>query len=113
MRRLRDARQIARHSDLVDMLRLGTQAFETALKEATSRQQAATSEEAQLARLQSEAPDVAALVVESWEAAVKSGLWGQRQNPQAIDMAGKLGGSTEERSSLTPERRHKPLILSA
>jgi|KBSSwiStaDraftv2_1062776.scaffolds.fasta_scaffold386417_2 hypothetical protein len=64
MRRLRDARQIVRHPDLVDMVRSGAKPFDQALSEATRRQQTATSEEVQLARLQTEAPDVAALVVE-------------------------------------------------
>jgi hypothetical protein len=63
-RRLKAARQIARHPDLADAVRLGAMPFETALTQATERQQAAMSQEAQLARLQAEAPDVAALVVE-------------------------------------------------
>jgi len=62
--RLSEARQIAPHPDLVDMVRLGSKPFDQALAEAKRRQQAATSEEVQLARLQAEAPDVAALVVE-------------------------------------------------
>jgi hypothetical protein len=63
-RRLGVARQIARHPDLADAVRLGAMPFETALAQATERQQAAMSQEAHLARLQAEAPDVAALVVE-------------------------------------------------
>jgi hypothetical protein len=61
---LNDARKIVPYPDLVDVVRLGTKPFSDALNEAKRRQQAATSEEAQLARLQAEVPDVAALVVE-------------------------------------------------
>lgn len=61
---LSEARKIAAHPDLVDKVRSGSTPFDTALKDAIGRQQAATSEEAQLARLQAEAPDVARLVVE-------------------------------------------------
>lgn len=79
-RLLIDARQIARHSDLADMVRQGTKPFDQALTEAQYRAKAETDSSTQLAQLQAQAPDLAGLVAEeqlklpeAWAA------WGKRQ----------------------------------
>jgi ParB-like chromosome segregation protein Spo0J len=64
--RLSKARAVLRvaSDDLAPLVLAGSKSLDDAFAEVKRRQQAAMSEEAQLARLRSEAPDVAALVVE-------------------------------------------------